>query len=160
MICADSKETISAEELCVLTELSDRQHRNIAAAGNFPLPIDGKYQFWLTMRGLLKYYREKNTRTKEGAQNTNAEYKKVQTRLLLLEEAQKLKKMVDRSDVDALLSSMGSLQKAVLYASLGNEYPGKCVGLTSAEIKVYGLQLADRICQVFQRNSDNWMDKD
>jgi len=160
MICADSKETISAEELCVLTELSDRQHRNIAAAGNFPLPIDGKYQFWPTMRGLLKYYREKNTRTKEGAGDSKKRKTEVETKILEIKLAREERRSIERSEVNKLFLHVASQQKAVLFAALEREYPGKVVGRTASEISLAGRQLGDRLCAIFTREADQWQKQD
>jgi len=49
---------IAAEQLCSLTGLSDRRHRQIAKDGYFPPPINGQYQMAVTLQGMFRYYRE------------------------------------------------------------------------------------------------------
>jgi hypothetical protein len=58
--------TISAEELCAMTGLTDRRHRQLAEQGFFPPPIKGNYQLAPTISGMFRYYREsfqKSSRT-------------------------------------------------------------------------------------------------
>lgn len=52
------KESISNAELCQLTGLTDRRHRQLADQGWFPLPSKGEYPLVATLQGLFKYYRE------------------------------------------------------------------------------------------------------
>lgn len=51
-------QTISAENLCALTGLTDRRHRQLASQGFFPPPIQGQYQLTATIKGVLRFYRE------------------------------------------------------------------------------------------------------
>ena len=53
---------ISGEELCTLTGLSDRRHRQLADDGHFPPPIKGEYQFTATLQGMFGYFREQQNR--------------------------------------------------------------------------------------------------
>ena len=78
-------------------------------------------------------------------------------RLLDLEIARKEGRMVDRSSVDALHHAVFTRQKAVLFAALESEYPGKVVGRTASEIRMLGRQLAERICDVFSRDVEQWV---
>jgi len=55
-------EKIGADPLEQLTGLSDMRHRQIAKQGFFPIPMDGKYQFAETIRGMFKYYQEMDQR--------------------------------------------------------------------------------------------------
>src|SRR5262245_55214640 len=48
---------ITAEQLCSITGLTDRRHRQLAAAGYFPPPIRGRYQ-GVTLLGIIRYQRE------------------------------------------------------------------------------------------------------
>src|SRR5438477_627191 len=50
--------TLSAQELCEITGLTDRHHRRISAAGHFPPPILGRYQVGKTLLGIIRYQRE------------------------------------------------------------------------------------------------------
>src|SRR5438876_10743539 len=50
--------TITAEQLCSITGLTDRRHRQLATAGYFPPPILGRYQVGATLLGIIKHQRE------------------------------------------------------------------------------------------------------
>jgi len=57
---ADAPERhIASEQLCVLTGLTDRRHRQLAKDGWFSPPIKGQYILVPTLQGLFRYYRER-----------------------------------------------------------------------------------------------------
>ena len=76
--------------------------------------------------------------------------------LLDLQIDRESRKSVDRASVGALLQRIAAMQKAVLYAALEREYPGKVVGRNAAEIGLLGRQLADRVSDVMQRDLEDW----
>jgi hypothetical protein len=94
-------DTLTAEQLCALTGLSDQRHRQLATAGYFPKPVDARWDFTKTIKGLLTYYRESRGKAKmdiEGAKLRKltldaqiAELKLEQTRgsLISLDEMQR-----------------------------------------------------------------------
>lgn len=77
-------------------------------------------------------------------------------RLLDFEFAVAQREMIPREEVNALLFRVASLQKGVLYAELERAYPGKVVGRTASEISAAGRALADRLCDIFQREMSQW----
>lgn len=153
-------QTITAEKLCALSGLTDRRHRQLAAEGYFPPPIESMYQLAPTIQGLFRYYREHNTRTKEKLVNTKDEKTQKEIRLLDMKISEQERQSVKRSEVSKLLLQVSSKQKAVLFASLEREYPGKVVGRTASEISAHGRALADRLCDVFAREVDQWQSQD
>lgn len=48
--------TITAEELCALTGLTDRRHRQLARVGYFPPPLRAGYERHKTIAGLYQYF--------------------------------------------------------------------------------------------------------
>jgi phage terminase Nu1 subunit (DNA packaging protein) len=52
------KPTITASDLCTLTGLTDRRHRQLAAQGFFPPPLRGEYERDAVIAGMLRFYRE------------------------------------------------------------------------------------------------------
>jgi len=50
-------EEVSQKDLCRITGLTDRRHRQLAEAGAFPGPIDGKWKLLEVFQGLLRHYR-------------------------------------------------------------------------------------------------------
>jgi hypothetical protein len=81
-------------------------------------------------------------------------------RLLDIEIAQKERKTIERADVNKLLLRVASQQRAVLYAALEREYPGKVVGRTAAEVSLRGRELADRVCEIMDREIETWQSHD
>ncbi len=81
-------------------------------------------------------------------------------RLLDIEIANKERRTVDREEVNKLLLHVGSQQKAVLFAALEREMPGKVVGRTASEISAEGRKLALRLCTIFTREVETWQRQD
>lgn len=77
-------------------------------------------------------------------------------RLADLEIARKEGRVVLRTDMDALHHAIFTRQMAVLSAALISEFPGKVVGRTVAEIRVYGTQLRDRLCDILSQDIAHW----
>ena len=157
---ADAPQTISAEKLCALSGLTDRRHRQLAGEGYFPQPIEAQYQLAPTIQGLFKYYREHNQRTKEKLVNTKDDKTQKEIRLLDMKIAREERRTVERAEVNTLLLHVASQQKAVLFPALEREFPGKVVGRTASEISAQGRALADRLCEIFQREVEQWQTHD
>ena len=156
----DSTTTITAEELSNLTGLTNRRHQQLAADGYFQHAIGKDYLLAQTLTGIFKYFREHNQRTKEKLTNTKDEKTQKEIRLLDMKIAEQERQSVKRSDVSKLLLHVSSKQKAVLFAALEREYPGKVVGRTASEISAHGRALADRLCDVFAREVEQWQTQD
>jgi hypothetical protein len=156
----DPTTTITAEELSNLTGLTNRRHQQLAADGYFPHPIGKGYLLAPTITGLFKYYREHNQRTKEKLVNTKDDKTQKEIRLLDMKIAREERRTVERAEVNTLLLHVASQQKAVLFAALEREFPGKVVGRTASEISAQGRALADRLCEIFQREVEQWQTHD
>ena len=154
------QDMITADRLCGLTGLTDRRHRQLAADGYFPAPVESMYQMDATVTGIFRFYREHNARTKEKLVNTKDEKTQKEIRLLDMKIEEQERQSVKRSEVSKLLLQVSSKQKAVLFAALEREYPGKVVGRTASEISAHGRALADRLCEVFAREVEQWQSHD
>src|SRR5437667_7751758 len=93
--------TISAERLCSLSGLTDRRHRQLASQGFFPPPIRGDYQAGATIQGLLRYYREQSSRTRNQKDAIDAQ----KLRKLKREEDEADNKLVETSKLMALVAA-------------------------------------------------------
>lgn len=156
---SDTK-TLSADRLCELSGLTHRRHLQLAADGFFPAPVGMMWELEPTIQGLFKFYREHNTRTKEKLVSTKEEKTQKEIRLLEMKIEEQERQTVKRSDVSKLFLHVSSKQKAVLFAALEREYPGKVVGRTASEISAHGRALADRLCDVFAREVEQWQSHD
>lgn len=73
-----------------------------------------------------------------------------------LRRAKEEKRVIDREKMDDLHHRIFTRQKAVLYAALESEYPGKVAGRTAGEVRILGRQLADRITGIFSKDVEEW----
>jgi hypothetical protein len=153
---AEQAQTLSAEDLCKLTGLTDRRHRQLAQEGYFPHPVKSMYLLTPTIRGIFKYYREHNQQTREKIYNTKDQKTQKEVRLLDLKIAREERKVVDRAEVGALHMRIGTLMRGRLYAALEREYPGRVVGRTAAEISAIGRALADELMDIFSQEEEQW----
>ena len=156
----DPTTTVTAEELSNLTGLTNRRHQQLAAEGYFQHAIGKDYLLAQTITGIFKYFREHNQRTKEKLVNTKDDKAQKEIRLLDMKIAREERRTVERAEVNTLLLHVASQQKAVLFAALEREFPGKGVGRTASEISAQGRALADRLCEIFQREVEQWQTHD
>lgn len=154
-----SEGTISAEQLCTWTSLTDRRHRQIAAKGYFPPPILGRYQVGKTLVGMLKYVTEQ-LRKRDGRQ-AKEQLKLTTAKRKLAEEelAKVLEKYIEKAVVGPALRNISLHQRAVLQRKLEQELGPQLAGLTTLEI-IARIKLAvDEVCQIFREGVGGWMDK-
>jgi hypothetical protein len=145
--------TIVATELCKLTGLTDRRHRQLAHDGYFPPPIRGKYQFEATIRGNFKYYQERS----DGEMGNKVKF----------EAHRKLKLINDRTSgtlmetktVSAELQGICAEQIKILRQKLENEYPTAVAGMDPAQARIFGKRLVDDICAKMRDFADAYEKK-
>jgi hypothetical protein len=151
-------QTISAEELCAITGLTDRQHRNLAKAGYFPPPIRGQYQREATKDGLIRYQREllekkDDTLKQEQKKLTTAKRKIAEKELQIMDE-----EYVRKDQLGPALRNISLHQRTVLQSKLENEIAPNLGGLTPVEIRARLAAAVDDICRIFQEGAKPWMD--
>ena len=145
--------TITATQLCALTGLTDRRHRQLAQGGHFPAPIKGVYLLAPTVRGLFDYYRCLN--------DNDIKRKKTE------EEHRKLKLLNDHKEaklipVQVVKESVGRILARVdqiLEAKLSNEYPSAVAGMDVPKARTYGKRLGDQIRAEMQKLASEWKAK-
>jgi len=144
--------TIASTQLCNLTHLTDRRHRQLAHDGYFPPPVRGKYQFVATIQGCFKYYQERSE-TQMGDK-------------VKFESHRKLKLLNDRNagtliltaTVEQRLHEIAAGQLKILRQRLENEYPTAVAGMDPAQARVYGKRLVDEICSQMRQLVEKWKD--
>lgn len=145
-----SGQKISATALSALTGLTDRRHRQLARDGYFPEPVKSEYLLTPTIRGLFRYYREHNQRTKEKAFETKDSKVQMEMKLLKIRLDRENKRLVLRADVNAMLLNAATLIRNRLYAALEREMPARVIGRTPAEIAATGRVLADELVGILR----------
>jgi hypothetical protein len=151
--------TISAEQLCSYTSLSDRRHRQLATAGFFPPPILGRYQVGKTLLGIIRYQREliqkkNNKLAKEQQALTRAKRQMAEEEL-----AEFRGQYVAKDTIGPALRNLSLHQRAVLQRKLEMELAPNLAGLTTLEIIERVKAAVDEICQVFREGTAQWLDK-
>ncbi len=96
---ADNIQTIPAEQLCTLTGLSDRRHRQLAKDGYFPSPINGQYQLTLTLQGMFRYYREQQNKGNDEFAMERIRKTRTEANLAEIRLAKERKDALDRKSV-------------------------------------------------------------
>lgn len=98
--------TLTASELCEITGLTDRRHRQLADAGYFPAPSRGVYEAVPTMKGVGRYYREQ-IQKKTGTYNeSKAREKAAKARLAEADADERDEKLLSVETVSATNSAI------------------------------------------------------
>jgi hypothetical protein len=90
---------VTAETLCQFTSLTDQRHRQMAQAGCFPPPKQGYYQLEPTIQGLLKYYRERNDKTKKSISDERFKKLRAERKMAELQLEKLTDKVLDADEV-------------------------------------------------------------
>jgi hypothetical protein len=148
--------SITAEHLCTITGLTDRRHRQLAAQGYFPPPIDGRYQAAKTLIGVIRYQREliltkDDTLARERAALTTAKREIAQEEVALLRG-----KYVAKAEIGPKLRNWSLHQRAVLL-SFKQQVAPKLPGLTLVEILTLADTWIDEVCAQFNANAHAWL---
>lgn len=146
---AGSRKTLTYEKLEQLTGLglTDRRLRQLAKEGHFPEPVDGQYDWPLTIRGLLKYYRDQQSALAQRKQLIADEQHRTLKRNNDLADGV----LVARADVVAEFRKTVDPIKVLLRQKLENEYPLAVAGLDVPQARIYGKRLEDDILSEMQK---------
>jgi hypothetical protein len=149
--------TISADELCVFTGLTDRRHRQLAKSGYFPPPLRGHYQKDKTVAGLFLYFREQlhkrdDTLRIEQQKLTRAKRQAAEENLAIIR-----KQYVLKSEIGPALRNVSLHQRATLQFKLENELAPNLAGKTAPEIIREVRNAVDAICGIFQEGIRPWL---
>jgi hypothetical protein len=149
--------TISAEELCAFTGLTDRRHRQLAKSGYFPPPLRGLYQKDKTITGLFLHFREQlhkrdNTLRLEQQKLTRTKRETAEEKLAIIR-----KQYVLKSEIGPALRNVSLHQRATLQFKLENELAPNLAGKTADEIIRQVRNAVDAICSIFQEGIRPWL---
>ena len=132
--------TIASAQLCNLTHLTDRRHRQLAKDGYFPSPVRGKYQFVATIQGVFTYYQQRS----ESEIGDKVKFE-AHRKLKLLND-QKAGTLIEVATMEKEIHEIASGQLKILRQKLENEYPIAVAGMDPAQARIYGKRLVDEIC--------------
>ena len=151
------KGCISASDLCSLTGLTDRRHRQLASSGYFPAPDRGRYELNATLAGLFRHFREqlskKNSElVQEQRRLAKAKRETVEEELAILRE-----QYVKKAIIGPALRNISLHQRAKLQFKLESELGPTLVGMHTLEIRGKMAAAVDEICQLFRDGVKEWM---
>ena len=146
---------IAADDLCALTRLSDRRHRQIQKEGYFPPPVEGKYEFEATVRGLFTYYQESKAPSKlkqEQHALTKARRETAEEELAILRG-----EYVRTALIGPALLNCSMQQRSVLQRKLEGELAPKLAGKSYPEIRALICSVVEEVCGIFREEIKKWM---
>jgi hypothetical protein len=149
---------ISAEQLCAITGLTDRRHRQLASAGFFPPPIKGKYQAGKTLIGVIRYQREQLLKKNDTLRNEQEVFTKAKRELAQEELARFRGAYIERDLIGPALRNVSLHQRAVLQRKLEQELAPNLSGRTPLEILARIRSTVDDICAIFREGTKAWLD--
>ncbi|HEV2210841.1 MAG TPA: hypothetical protein VG167_18870 [Verrucomicrobiae bacterium] len=155
---ATPADTISGDELCEITGLTDRRHRQLATEGYFPSPRKGRYKLHETLAGLFRFFREQ-LHSKEDSLAVERKAAVHAKRIKLETETAILKGLyVEREQIAPLLRNLALRQRAELKNKLENELPAKLAGQDPLQIQERLARTVDELCSIFKNATAEWVE--
>jgi hypothetical protein len=151
--------TITAEYLCGITGLTDRRHRQLAKAGFFPPPINGRYQGAAALVGIIRYQRQQLEKKSDSLRQEQEAYTRAKRELAQEELAQFRGRYVEVAELGPALRNVGCNQRQVLQQKLEQELAPTLAGLTTQEILLRIQKAVDEILAVFREGTKRWAEK-
>ena len=74
-----------------------------------------------------------------------------------LQNAERENRMIEVSAINEFLLHVGTLLKTVWYRELENDLPPRLAGKTAPEMSIIGRETADRLCDIFSTELDQWI---
>jgi len=150
--------TISAEQLCGMTGLTDRRHRQLAGLGYFPPPINGKYQEGKTLVGMIRYQREQLLKKNDTLRKEQEAFTKAKRELAQEELAKFRGAYIAKAEIGPALRNVSLHQRAVLQRKLEQEIAPNLSNRTTIEVLARMRPAVDEICAVFREGTKQWLD--
>ncbi len=150
--------TITAEQLCSWTGLTDRRHRQIAAKGFFPPPILGRYQAGKTLIGMVKYLAEMVRKKDDKQARQQLRLTKAKADLALEELSEVRGKNVEKAVIGPALRNVSVNQKAVLQRRFEQELLPKLANLTTLEMLPLIQAAVDEVVCIFREGVGGWIE--
>ena len=157
---SDAPEMISGEKLCTYTGLSDRRHRQLAAEGYFPVPVESMYDLGKTVSGIIRYYREAQGKSKLNLNELKAGKLERENKKLDFDIERISGQTVGIAALSEFMLRVSTKLKIRLYQFLEKEMPAraKVDPETAARLTVLGRNLADEMCETLAAELGQWND--
>ncbi len=151
-------DTISALELEEITGLTDRRHRQIADEGYFPKPDLGKYRRDETLRGMFRYYRERNDKDTLTAERVLlTKEKRIEQESINAERSGQLE---SKEAIAKKIFALGEEIKSTLNFQLTDRLPALNAGLDAPAQRINNRAVFLEILKRFQEFAKRWIAPD
>lgn len=150
--------TLAGDKLCELTGLTDRRHRQLAAEGYFPAPVQGAYDATKTLAGLFRFYREQLHKKEDSLASERKKLSIARREKLEVETAKLRGDLIDRAEIGPLLRNLAANQRATLQNKLENELSLKLAGQDPIEIRQRMAEAVDELCLLFRQGIRQWLE--
>jgi len=150
--------TITAEQLCAITGLTDRRHRQLATQGYFPPPIKGRYQKEKVLVGVITHQRQLLQKKNDNLEKEKFAYTKAKREMAEEELAEFRKQYIAKDSIGPALRNISLHQRAALQLKLEQELGPSLAGLTTHEILNRIRAAVDEICALFRDGTKDWLD--
>jgi hypothetical protein len=154
----DLVRTISADELCGLTGLTDRRHRQLAKDGWWPAKEPGGWRRDETLAGVIKYFREQLHRRDDSLKQEQRKLAIARREKTQEETAVLRNQYVKRAEIGPALRNLSLHQRSTLQFQLENVLAPKLAGKTTVEILAECRSAVDQVCRVFQEGTRGWLE--
>lgn len=143
----------SFEEVSAALGLSDRQWRTYSKRKGFPEKGPHGYDL-----AALAAWRSENVKTQTTGELAaeRSEKLRLEQELLQIKIDREKRSVLPRSEVEDLHGRIAQKLRAVLYATLENEMPGKIAGQDALTCRTYGRALADRLMEILSKDVSEW----
>jgi len=147
---------ITSAQLCEITGIGDRRHRQLAEEGYFPHPDKGEYELLPTFAGMMRYMKEQVHKKDDTLATERKLYTQARREKVKLETEILRRKWIPVSEIGPILRNVGIFQRATFQNALENELPPKLAGLDPIAIKQRMRETVDTVCGIFEDAAKRW----
>tara|TARA_R110000787_G_scaffold162146_2_gene275534 strand:- start:166 stop:696 length:531 start_codon:yes stop_codon:yes gene_type:complete len=154
-----SASTVTGSKLEILTGLTDRRLRQLAKAGYFPPPVNGKFQQNATIRGLFKYYREDYNQAAKTLNDAKLKKLRADAEMAQLKLAEAKRELIGRGVMSVFIRAWIAKLDLLLTAELENNLPPMLLGQPIDVMRSEMRQCHDRLRDATQRGLVRYEDQ-
>ncbi|MDH4318205.1 MAG: hypothetical protein OEV64_07420 [Desulfobulbaceae bacterium] len=149
--------TISSADLCILTGLTDRRHRQLAQAGHFPPPVDGQYDANRTFQGLIKYAFKAIRKKSDELEKERTQLTKAKREMAQEELAKFRGEYIPLSVIGQSFANTSVRIKDVMVRRFEQELGPKLAGKNTIEILMEIRKAVDSVIKEMHDGLGQWM---
>lgn len=147
---------ITESQLQLISDLTDRRHRQMSQADEIPKKVNGKWPMVETVRAMIAYYRTAAERAQDGLRIEQEAYTKAKRELAEEELKAYRGEKIDWQKVSVALRNAHTNMRAALQLKLESEIGPKLPMLKPEDQMNEIRKAVDDICDIFSNNLGKW----